>query len=178
MLLDLVVNHLQKNGKSGSDIVYIYVQPAEPFEEVEEFVRSCEGHYGITMQIHRGSLKVTLDRVLRERKELKACILGSRRTDPYCGELQSFQRTDHGWPDLIRINPLLDWTCDDVWGYLLDNKVPYCRLYDIGYTSIGDKTNTIPNPHLKVTDDDTGEVKYRAAYELKDADRLERAGRK
>lgn len=46
------------------------------------------------------------------------------------------------------------------------------------YTSLGDRDNTIPNPYLKRKDVVTGIVSYRPAYELEDADHLERAGRK
>lgn len=177
VLLDLVVQCLLERKQNVSDISYIYVQPEEPFEEVEVFVKACEEHYNIVMQIYRGNLKTTLEKVLKDNTQLKACILGSRRTDPYCEHLNSFQPTDHGWPQLMRVSPLLDWTCDDVWRYLIDNRVPYCSLYDAGYTSIGDKTNTIPNPHLQYRDLSTDQIAYRPAYELKD-DRLERAGRK
>jgi len=49
--------------------------------------------------------------------------------------------------------------------------VPYCSLYDKGYTSIGEVNNTKPNPALLV-DGDT----YAPAYSLKEEE-LERAGR-
>lgn len=45
------------------------------------------------------------------------------------------------------------------------------------YTSLGDKTNTIPNPHLKQVNSQTGEVFYQPAYKLENADALERLGR-
>lgn len=45
------------------------------------------------------------------------------------------------------------------------------------YTSLGDKTNTVPNPHLKRVNNQTGEISYRPAFELDDADALERLGR-
>lgn len=36
-----------------------------------------------------------------------------------------------------KFNPLVDWTHDDVWSYLRENRVPYNTLHDRGYPSIG-----------------------------------------
>jgi len=38
---------------------------------------------------------------------------------------------------LIKLNPLIDWTEQDVWDYINENKVPYNPLHDKGYPSIG-----------------------------------------
>ncbi len=42
---------------------------------------------------------------------------------------------DHG--GVVKINPLADWTADDVWDYVRKNEVPYHELFDQGYASIG-----------------------------------------
>ena len=34
-------------------------------------------------------------------------------------------------------NPILDWTDDDVWAFILTRKLPYCALYDQGHKRIG-----------------------------------------
>ncbi len=39
--------------------------------------------------------------------------------------------------NLVKVNPLVDWTHDDVWKYIRDNNVPYNALHDRGYPSIG-----------------------------------------
>ena len=39
--------------------------------------------------------------------------------------------------DRIKINPLAAWTHDDVWAYIRQHRVPYNRLHDEGYRSIG-----------------------------------------
>ena len=36
-----------------------------------------------------------------------------------------------------KFSPLVEWTNDDVWRYLRDNRVPYNALHDRGYPSIG-----------------------------------------
>jgi phosphoadenosine phosphosulfate reductase len=38
---------------------------------------------------------------------------------------------------LIKLNPLIDWTEEDVWNYINEHKVPYNPLHDKGYPSIG-----------------------------------------
>lgn len=38
---------------------------------------------------------------------------------------------------MLKINPILDWTIDQVWDYVRKNDVPYNELHDMGYPSIG-----------------------------------------
>ncbi len=38
---------------------------------------------------------------------------------------------------LVKINPLADWSNDNVWKFIRDNNVPYNLLHDDGYPSIG-----------------------------------------
>lgn len=52
--------------------------------------------------------------------------------------------------DLMKYNPLSDWTSTQVWQYIRANEVPYNPLHDQGYLSIGCQpcTRTIgPNEH-------------------------------
>jgi phosphoadenosine phosphosulfate reductase len=44
------------------------------------------------------------------------------------------------WDDangLLKINPLVEWTHDEVWAYIKMHDVPYNALHDRGYPSIG-----------------------------------------
>lgn len=38
---------------------------------------------------------------------------------------------------VIKVNPLLDWSEKDVWDFVKENKVPYNKLHDEGFPSIG-----------------------------------------
>jgi phosphoadenosine phosphosulfate reductase len=38
---------------------------------------------------------------------------------------------------LVKVNPIADWTSDDVWEYVRKNDVPYNALHDFNYPSIG-----------------------------------------
>jgi thioredoxin-dependent adenylylsulfate APS reductase len=42
---------------------------------------------------------------------------------------------EHG--GIVKLNPVADWTLDEVWSYVRTNEVPYHELFDHGYTSIG-----------------------------------------
>ena len=44
---------------------------------------------------------------------------------------------DHDHGGIVKVNPLADWTEEEVWDYARDNGVPYHPLYDQGYQSIG-----------------------------------------
>lgn len=85
----------------------------------------------------------------------------------YCSvldQLSFFSKTDPGWGDLMRVNPLLEFSYEDVWGCILALEIPYCCLYDKGYTSIGLASNTFPNPALRIDGTDT----YAPAHSLRD----------
>jgi phosphoadenosine phosphosulfate reductase len=72
----------------------------------------------------------------RKLAQLDAWITGLRRE-------QSVTRQDLEviqWDDangLIKINPLANWTDEQVWEYIRDHNVPYNALNDHGYPSIG-----------------------------------------
>lgn len=38
---------------------------------------------------------------------------------------------------LLKVNPLIHWTEEQVWDYIRENRVPYNRLHDKGFPSIG-----------------------------------------
>lgn len=85
---------------------------------------------------------------LVEKDNIKAIIMGTRRTDPYSLNLSSFAMSDvgKGWAPFMRINPILDWHYKDVWDFLLGSDFPVCSLYFKGYTYLGNARNSIVNP--------------------------------
>ncbi len=79
--------------------------------------------------------------------------------------------SSHYMPPFLRVNPILDWNYGQVWHFLRTFQLPYCKLYDDGYTSLGTVKDTLPCPALKKDNDE-----YWPAYMLRDWDQ-ERAGR-
>jgi phosphoadenosine phosphosulfate reductase len=72
----------------------------------------------------------------RALKGKDAWITGMRRDQAVTRgtlEVSSFD-ADNG---LQKINPLLDWTNNEVWAYIREHDVPYNRLHDQFYPSIG-----------------------------------------
>ncbi len=68
---------------------------------------------------------------------LKAWITGLRREQAVTRtEIQKIE-TDDSHGGILKINPLADWSEKQVWDYIKANKVPYNRLHDAGYPSIG-----------------------------------------
>ena len=73
----------------------------------------------------------------------------------------------------MRINPILKWSYNEIWDFLLRYELPYCCLYDQGYTSLGDVHSTIPNPLLY----DRHLFRFHSADKLKQYHNAERFGR-
>ena len=56
---------------------------------------------------------------------------------------QSVTRTDTPaieWDEgnaMVKVNPIIEWSNDDVWAYIKANNIPYNKLHDKNYPSIG-----------------------------------------
>jgi phosphoadenosine phosphosulfate reductase len=66
----------------------------------------------------------------------RAWITGMRRAQSVTRDTLKLHERDTVH-DMDKFNPLADWTEDEVWAYLRAYKVPYNKLYDQGYRSIG-----------------------------------------
>ena len=73
-----------------------------------------------------------------------AFLLGTRKGDPNCKEQETFAPSSTWMPPFMRVNPILDWRYGHIWHFLRRYELPYCSLYDQGYTSLG--TYVFPPP--------------------------------
>jgi phosphoadenosine phosphosulfate reductase len=69
--------------------------------------------------------------------EMDAWITGLRREQWATRSNVRKIELDHDHGGIVKLNPLADWTKEEVWDYVRENDVPYHPLFDKGFTSIG-----------------------------------------
>ena len=72
----------------------------------------------------------------RAMTDVDVWVTGIRREQSITRILTEVVEYDH-INKKIKINPLLEWSEDDLWDYIKENKVPYNKLHDKGFPSIG-----------------------------------------
>jgi len=107
-----------------------------------ETVQSMVAEHGVNLFYHSVENRKLccgvrkMEPLRRALSGLEAWITGLRRD-------QSVTRTDvHKveWDvanKMVKVNPLAEWSREDVWKYIRDHNVPYNALHDRGYSSIG-----------------------------------------
>jgi phosphoadenosine phosphosulfate reductase len=137
---------------------FFYLDTDVLFEETYTTRDALAAHYGVTFdRFHNLTLE--------EQARLYGDNLWARQPDACCGIrkvepmrealsgldcwVSGIRREDSstragaakfGWDrrfGLWKLNPLADWTEDDVWDYIREHDVPYNPLHDQGYPSIG-----------------------------------------
>ena len=77
-----------------------------------------------------------LEPLQRAFRGLEAWICGLRREQSVTRkEMQKIE-----WDEqhrMLKINPLIDWTEEQVWNYIKNHHIPYNKLHDKGFPSIG-----------------------------------------
>ncbi len=68
---------------------------------------------------------------------LDGWITGLRRDQTKNREDVTMFQLDHGHGGILKINPIVDWTWDQIQEYIKNNNLPYNSLLDKGFPSIG-----------------------------------------
>ncbi len=121
-------------------------------EPVAELVRA-KGLFSFYEDGHGECCQVRKVEPLRRKlATLEAWITGQRKDQGVTRTELPLEQEDHtfGRPgrQLVKFNPLADWTSREVWNYIRERDVPYNPLHDRGFTSIGCQPCTRPvGPH-------------------------------
>ena len=119
-----------------------YGAAIEVFFPQADAVQAMVAEHGVNLFYHSVDLR-KLCCGIRKTEPLKRALAGLEAWITGLRREQSVTRTavhKIEWDEsnqLIKVNPLADWTQDDVWKYIREHNVPYNALHDRGYPSIG-----------------------------------------
>lgn len=68
---------------------------------------------------------------------LDAWITGLRREQAVTRGMVGKVEADESHGGIIKVNPLADWSGEQVWDYIRAHDIPYNALHDVGFPSIG-----------------------------------------
>jgi FAD synthetase len=95
--------------------------------------------------------------------------------------MASLSDTNKGYPEFVRLNPIIFWSYEQVWTFIKGFQIPYCSLYDegtssinLGYTYLGNKGNTTKNSTLYDRNNNKFKKAYEAESETEQQSRLHR----
>jgi FAD synthetase len=190
--------HFNSSGETPIRPRAVYFNNDDEFPEVVSFLRDCVEMYDLDMIAFEHGVKFSTGLEILVNHNVMpgngsdttaavfpmAFVLGTRSSDPNALGQDHFSPSSHWMPPFMRVNPILKWNYGLVWHFLRLFQLPYCSLYDQGYTSLGTVKDTCPCPALAVNRGDAmaGDgaannlPKFWPAYMLRDWDQ-ERAGR-
>lgn len=115
-----------------------------------EFVEKLEGQKGLfsfreSLENRRECCYIRkIEPLSRALTGVDAWITGLRKDQGETRATVKKIELDQVHGDIIKINPLADWDQERVWSYIRENDIPYNRLYDQGYASVGCEPCTRP----------------------------------
>lgn len=138
----------QKNIKVAPKVIYF--DKEDEFDEVRDLVQNTCTKYNVDLiTFNNMGFVEGLTRLITDAAgKPMAFVLGTREGDPNSGGQTYFTPSSDWMPPFMRVNPIIDWNYGTIWKFLLGYKLPYPSLYDRGYTSVGGKRDTLPNPFL------------------------------
>ncbi len=142
---------------------FIYFAIDDEFSEVLEHIEETKVSYALDLITYNNGIVQGLTEHVTNMNEQglrnPAFVLGTRQGDPNSHDQQPFCPSSN-WISVsfMRINPILDWDYGHVWHFLRTFNLPYCILYDQGFTSLGKKSETRPNYMLKRKNSDNNDA--------------------
>lgn len=115
--------------------VDVYFPEAKEVEELYK-TQGINGFYESIENRKRCCFVRKIQPLQRALKGLEVWVTGLRASQSVTREQMQLVEYDEA-NQVIKLNPLLAWSEQDVWNFIKENKVPYNKLHDQGYPSIG-----------------------------------------
>jgi phosphoadenosine phosphosulfate reductase len=133
-------------------------------KETYEVIQRIQDKYGIQVEVFRPEPKALADMIAQHGLNLMYDSIDMRKLCCHVRKVEPLERAlagldawgtglrrqqattrtvtpkielDPARPDKVKVNPIADWTSDQVWDYIRNNQVPYNALHDKNYPSIG-----------------------------------------
>ncbi|AXH16265.1 phosphoadenylyl-sulfate reductase [Malaciobacter mytili LMG 24559] len=98
--------------------------------------QGVNGHYESIENRKRCCNIRKIEPLKRALEGLEVWITGLRSAQSITREEMKLVEWDEAF-NLIKVNPLINWSEEEVWNYIKTNHVPYNKLHDQGFPSIG-----------------------------------------
>ncbi|KAJ2664424.1 3'-phosphoadenylsulfate reductase [Coemansia sp. RSA 1199] len=154
----------------GISVPVIFLDTLHHFDETLDLARRSQQRYGFKLHVYKPDgcadraafvakhgdelwkhndtvydYSVKVEPARRAYSELRARAVLTGRRKSQKGDRATMQVVEiEKGTGLIKINPLANWSFQQVWTYLRAHEVPYNVLLDQGYKSVGDYHSTRP----------------------------------
>ncbi|HEX2882308.1 MAG TPA: phosphoadenylyl-sulfate reductase [Polyangiaceae bacterium] len=149
--------------KTGLPFTTFCLDTGRLHAETYEFIERVRSHYGIEIQLFSPDPKLLepfvkqkglfsfyqdghseccairkVEPLSRALATCRAWVTGQRKDqNPSTRGILPVVQNDPTQAQRVKLNPLANWTLNQVWQYIRDNSVPYNPLHDQGFVSIG-----------------------------------------
>lgn len=143
ILLDLVLSYI-KFFQIKNRLEIYHIDTDYEFKEITDFIRKIEELWNLNIiHIHSESKDKGIKEIFH--KGIEKMFIANRAID---NRKSHFSLHIHKRKHIEKICPLINWSFYDVWQYIDSLNVPYCKMYNEGYSSIGNRINSRPNEAL------------------------------
>jgi len=113
----------------------VYFPETKKVEELYQ-TQGINGHYESIEKRKNCCFIRKIEPLQRALKDVEVWITGLRSEQSVTRTQMPLVEYDENFK-VIKVNPLIDWSEEDVWDYIKKNNVPYNKLHDQGFPSIG-----------------------------------------
>ena len=138
-------------------IVFLYFISDKHFECEEDYVINFVKQEKVKMLFCYSTYINGLNYILKQHS-VNYIVMGTRYDDIKNAADASMisqtlsQESTKPYPEFLRFYPVFNFSYSEIWRLILSSNTYYLKLYDFGFSSIGDKFNTKINQYLYVNE--------------------------